>query len=117
MVNVSSKALLEARFTTKDSGERVEFPSGMRRDTDKGKPRYDLIPVMPVRRLAELYARGAEKYDDRNWEKACTAEEVERFRASAERHFMQWKDSDSDEDHAIACVWNIFAALVTEAKL
>jgi hypothetical protein len=38
-----------ADYVTKDSGARVEFDSGMRRDTDEGKPRYDLIPVMPVR--------------------------------------------------------------------
>ena len=105
-------------FHTRDSGARVEFDSGMRRDTDAGKPRYDLIPTMPIRRLAELYARGAVKYGDDNWALANTEQEARRFRASAERHFMQWKAGDVDgEDHAIAVVWNIFAALCTEAKL
>ena len=28
-------------YTTKDSGKRVEFDSGMKRDTQDGKPRYD----------------------------------------------------------------------------
>lgn len=30
-------------FETKDSGKRAEFDSGMVRDTDEGKPRYELI--------------------------------------------------------------------------
>lgn len=30
-------------YVTKDSGERAEFESGMQRDTDEGKPRYELI--------------------------------------------------------------------------
>jgi hypothetical protein len=31
--------------------------------------RYDLIPPGPLKHVAELYGRGAEKYADRNWEK------------------------------------------------
>lgn len=104
-------------YITKDSGERAEFPSGMRRDTADGKPRYDLIPLMPLRRLADLHARGAVKYGDRNWELANTPEEVERFRASAFRHFADWLDGKDDEDHAIATVFNIFASLVIEDKI
>lgn len=106
-----------ADFITKDSGARVAFDSGMVRDTDAGKPRYDLVPVGPHKRLAELYARGAEKYGDRNWQLATSAEELARFRASAERHFMQWKAGEDDEDHPIAVVWNIFAALWLEDTL
>ena len=30
-------------FLTKDSGKRKDFESGMRRDTQENKPRYDLI--------------------------------------------------------------------------
>lgn len=56
-------------FTTKDSGERVEFSTGMQRDTSKSKPRFDLITPKSIpyekqmlTRWAELMARGAEKY-------------------------------------------------------
>lgn len=104
-------------FQTKDSGKRIGFDSGMVRDTDEGKPRYDLIPVLPHKRLAELYARGAVKYGDRNWQNANSQEELARFKASAERHFMQWKAGDTDEDHAIAVVWNIYAAIWLADKL
>lgn len=105
------------QFETLDSGQRKQYDSGMRRDSDAGKPRFDLIPVMPLRRLAELYARGAVKYGDRNWELASSPEELQRFKASALRHAFQWLDGQDDEDHAIAVVFNIFAYLTIEAKI
>lgn len=56
-------------FITKDSGKRTEFASGMVRDIDEGKPRFDLIRPLGVpykaqmlTRFAELMARGAKKY-------------------------------------------------------
>lgn len=104
-------------FETKDSGERVDFESGMRRDIDTGKPRYDLIPPKMLKRLAELYARGAEKYGDRNWQLANSQEELDRFKASAWRHFMQWNTGEVDEDHLIATVWNLFAYETIREKL
>jgi hypothetical protein len=104
-------------FITKDSGSRVDYPSGMRRDIQDDKPRYDLIPLMPLKRLAELYARGAQKYGESNWQLANTPEELQRFKASAWRHFVQYMNGETDEDHGIAAVWNIFAAIVLEEKL
>lgn len=104
-------------YKTLDSGKRVDFKSGMRRDTDEGKPRFDLIPVMPLRRLADLYARGAEKYGDCNWQLADSEEELKRFKASCMRHLYQWHNGDDDEDHAIAVVWNVFAYLTIEEKI
>jgi hypothetical protein len=104
-------------FVTKDSGERVNFPSGMRRDTDTGKPRYDLIPRFMLRRVAELYARGAVKYGDDNWQLANSETELTRFQASAFRHFIQWLDGERDEDHGAAVFFNIAAAEHVRAKL
>lgn len=103
-------------FETKDSGAREEYASGMVRDTVAGKPRYDLIALAPLKRLAELYARGAEKYGDRNWQLANSPEEMQRFRGSAFRHFVQWLNGEVDEDHAIAAVWNIFAVIQLETE-
>ena len=34
-----------------------------------GKLRYDLLPADALERLVGVYTIGAEKYDDRNWEK------------------------------------------------
>lgn len=103
-------------FVTKDSGERAQFDSGMVRDTDKGKPRFDLLVPLGVpyeaqllTRFAALMARGAEKYDARNWEQANSHEELERMKSSAFRHFMQWFMGEQDEDHAAATLFNIMA--------
>lgn len=105
------------KYQTKDSGKRVDFPSGMRRDTTEGKPRYDLIPLEMLTRLAELYARGAEKYGDENWKLADSPEELARFKASAFRHFIQWQADEQDEDHGIAVVWNIYAYETIKSKV
>lgn len=105
-------------FTTRDSGKRVVFPSGMQRDTTEGKPRFDLIPLPMLRRLAELYARGAEKYGDDNWTLANSPEELQRLKASAWRHFVAWAEgADTGEDEAIAAVWNLFAYETIAAKI
>jgi len=99
------------KFITKDSGKRKNFKSGMVRDTEKNKPRYDLIYLPMITRLAELHGRGVSKYGERNWENANTLVELKRFKASAFRHFMQWIQNISDgEDHAAAILFNVNAA-------
>ncbi len=97
-------------FETKDSGERVQFSTGMQRDTQNSKPRYDLIWLPGLKRVAELMARGAAKYSDRNWEKASTQEELDRFKASLLRHVYQYLEGDRTEDHMAAIVFNAFGA-------
>ena len=97
------------QYITKDSGERIEWESGFRRDTNKGKPRYDLIPHECLKELAELYSRGAEKYGSENWKKAETEEEINRFIESAFRHFYQFIAGEDDESHMAATVFNLFA--------
>lgn len=94
-------------FVTKDSGQRQEFSTGMVRDIQTDKPRYDLCYWPMITRWAELMNRGAVKYGARNWEKAATQEEAERFRASALRHLIQWFNGDDEEDHAAAVFFNI----------
>lgn len=101
-------------FVTKDSGEHEEYASGMMRDTQNGKPRFDLMVPEAVpyehqmlTRIAFLLARGAEKYGDRNWEKGMGREEMSRALASAFRHFVQWLCGEDDEDHAAAVFFNI----------
>lgn len=105
------------KFSTKDSGKRVTFATGMNRDVQDTKPRYDLIWTPLLKRWAELMTRGAVKYGERNWEKAKTQEELERFRASAFRHFMQWFDGEDDEDHAAAIMFNIAGVEYTKERI
>jgi hypothetical protein len=109
---------------TKDSGKRQEFESGMRRDTEEGKPTFSLLVPKGVpyeeqilTRFAALLARGAEKYTARNWEQANSEEELERYYSSAFRHFMQWICGEDDEDHAAAVMFNIMCAETLKWKL
>ncbi len=113
-----------ADFETKDSGERAKYDSGMVRDTDKGKARFDLIfpegvpyKEQIITRFAKLMARGAEKYTQRNWEQARGKEEMDRFKSSALRHMMQWFNGELDEDHAVAVFFNIMAYESTKYKM
>jgi hypothetical protein len=101
-------------WTTKDSGAREFYDSGMVRDTEKGKPRFDLLwpegvpySAQYLTRCAELMARGAEKYGDRNWEKGTGDVELRRAVSSALRHLHQWVAGETDEDHAAAVFFNI----------
>lgn len=101
-------------YVTLDSGEREDFKTGARRDTQKGKPRYELIPVRPLTRLAELYARGAEKYGDYNWQKGMP---FSRVIASLLRHVYSYMMGDRSEDHLAAVAWNAFTLMQYEEYL
>jgi hypothetical protein len=96
------------RFITKDSGQREDFPSGMVRDTREGKGRYDLVSPFALRRIAQLYERGAEKYAARNWEKGAP---FCRFLDSANRHLQQYLMGETSEDHLAAVAWNVMAIM------
>jgi Domain of unknown function (DUF5664) len=112
------------RFVVNDSGKREEYASGMVRDVTDGKARFDLL--IPERvpysaqfltRIAEHMAKGAQKYGDRNWEKADSEKELERARESAFRHFMQWYAGERDEDHAAAVFFNLLFTETLQWKL
>lgn len=108
---------LPGGYTTKTSGERVDFEGGGHRDAEAGKPRFDLLRPLNVphsqqllTRWAALMGRGAEHYGDRNWERMNDAKALDRFRSSAARHFEQWLTGERDEDHAVATFFNIQGA-------
>ena len=112
------------KYITKDSGERVEFDSGMSRDASDDKPRFShlLVSGLPyeeqlLTRYAMLRTRGAVKYGERNCELANTQEELDRFKDSAFRHFVQWVAGETDEDHATAVLFNIQMAEMVKYKL
>jgi len=115
----------EKKYTIEDKGDRMEYPSGMKRDTAEGKPRFDLIlpegipyKEQMLTRLAKLLQQGAKKYSDRNWEKANGKEEMDRMKASAFRHFMKWMcDYEDGEDHAAAIMFNVIAYETTKFKI
>lgn len=102
------------KYETRDSGQREQFENGGQRDTEEGKPRFDLVLPKDIpykeqmlTRWAELMARGAKKYDARNWEKFCTEKELDRAKSSLLRHAMQLVTGEEDEDHAAAVMFNV----------
>lgn len=98
----------------KDSGVREQFATGSRRDTRKGKGRFDLIPPCVLRRDARHYENGAVKYGDRNWEKG---QPVSRYLDSAMRHINEYRDGDVSEDHLAAARWNIACIMFNEEMI
>jgi len=94
----------------KDSGVRQDFQTGSKRDTRNGKGRFDLIPTYPLRRLAKHYENGSAKYGDRNWEKG---QPLSRYLDSCMRHLVAVLEGLTDEDHASAVSWNMFAYVAT----
>lgn len=108
----------EPKFQVKDSGERMHFASGMQRDISEGKVRYDLALDGPMfKRYAEHLTKGASKYQPRNWMQAEGQAELDRFRESALRHFIQWYQGEMDEDHAAAVFFNINGAEYVKEKM
>lgn len=102
------------KYVTLDSGRRDRYESGMVRDTQDGKPRFDLLlPLgVPYReqlltRVAALMERGALKYGERNWESKFDEKALARAKSSALRHVVQWFTDEDDEDHAAAAVFNL----------
>lgn len=96
------------KFELKDSGHRRKFDSGAVRDRAKGKGRFDLITPFALTRIATIYEKGAEKYDDRNWEKGMPHSV---FIDSAVRHINQFIMGLEDEDHLAQAAWNLLAIM------
>lgn len=103
---------------------RIRFEGGGMRDSQNGKPRFDLLLPEGVpferqylTRVAKLMAKGAEHYEDRNWEKFNDKEALNRAKSSAFRHFMQWITGEDDEDHAAAIFFNVMAAEYVKERI
>jgi hypothetical protein len=89
---------------------------------DEGKPRYELIPAEALEALAALYADGALKYGDRNWEKGMS---MSRLFGALMRHGWKWmrgETYDSDpktgaiHHHMIQVAWNAFAIYTLDKR-
>lgn len=59
---------------------------------------------------AKQYEDGANKYDERNWEKGIP---LHCYIDSAVRHYLKFLRRDVDEPHDRAFVWNVLGALWT----
>lgn len=68
----------------------------------------DRLPPTAIRRIAQLYERGAVKYDARNWEKGMP---LSVYLDSMTRHAFQVSSGVMDEDHLAAVCFNGLAAI------
>lgn len=98
----------------KDSGERRETGTGAVRDLASKKGRFDLVAPFAIRAMAQQMARGAAKYDARNWEKGMP---LSWFIDSCSRHLEQLKAGFDDEPHADAVIWNIAGFIETRERI
>ena len=81
------------------------MPDGVKYDGEKA--RFDLIPPGPLYDLAEVYTKGAQKYEDRNWEKGI---KWGRIFAAIMRHLWKfWRgehlDNESGQSHLAHAAW------------
>lgn len=99
----------ENHYDINDGGKRISYGEGKAvREPSIGKGRFDLITPFGLRRLAEWYELGAQKYSDRNWEKGIP---FSRYVDSAMRHLNKFVMGMNDEDHLAAAAWNILAII------
>lgn len=101
-------------FVTNDSGQRETHSSGAVRDDATGKGSYELMSPLAMKRLAQLYERGAKKYAARNWEKGM---KISRYVQSGVRHAFDYMEGKRDEDHPAAVMWNFAAIIHTEEMI
>lgn len=104
--------------------EDVPYEGGGVREAKPGSPRFELLFPRGVpyyeqllTRFAVHMAKGAEKYEERNWEKFRDDAALERSKAGALRHLVQWLSDEQDgEDHAAAVMFNLMAAELIKYK-
>jgi hypothetical protein len=81
----------------------------------KGKKpaRFDLLPAGPLWEVAEHYGKGAEKYDERNWERGYAWSLS--FAAMMRHAWAWWRGEDVDPEngghHMAAVVFHALALL------
>jgi hypothetical protein len=86
-------------------------PSGAVRSSTEGKIDYSHLFDGPMAdRYAKHMTEAAKTKGKKNWMKAHTEEDLERFIDGALRHMRQWYRGDTDEDHAAAIIFNIIGA-------
>lgn len=97
--------------------ELNQTPLGSRKND--GKTRYDLVPPRVLKALAEIYGKGAEKYEDHNWLRGMPHATSY---ACLMRHLQKWWagediDPESDKPHSWHILWNAAAIVEMEHRL
>lgn len=110
---------LKEEFLPKDM--KMKTKEVTKQDTgikyDANKLRYDLIPPVATKALAEVLTYGAQKYEPNGWQKV----EKDRYIAAAWRHFEQWRegevlDKESNLPHLAHLLTNVSFLLWFEGR-
>ncbi|WP_018123389.1 dATP/dGTP diphosphohydrolase domain-containing protein [Desulfovibrio oxyclinae] len=85
---------------------------------DNGKPRTDLLPPEALLGMADLYAVGARKYADRNWEKGMF---YTRLIGALLRHTLAYMSgenyaADDKQHHMLSAAWCAFALFTYDCR-
>lgn len=84
------------------SSKKSKLKEGTKHDGEK--PRFDLIPTEAEEALAAVLTFGAQKYEDRNWEKGL---KWSRVYGAARRHLNAfWKGDDIDSESGMPHLWH-----------
>jgi len=101
-------------FNVLDSGARQVFETGAQRDIEDGKTQPGLISPLFLKRLGDHLAAGAQKYNQRNWEKGM---DFDRIWRSTNRHLLQWVLGDRVEDHLAAAAFGLMELIHFEEMI
>ncbi len=71
---------------------------------DRFPARFDLITPVGLRRVAEAYGEGAEKYPLGNWTKGIPESSLLQH---AQAHLAAYMMGDKSEDHIGHAIWNL----------
>ena len=95
----------------KGQGEMEINENGVKRESNNGRGRWELMPFEGLEELAKWYEAGAIKYGDRNWEKGVDVQDCTNRMI---RHAIKAGNGFMDEGpfaHYAAVIWNAIAAI------
>lgn len=112
---MESDAAMDPKLGVKQYDNQVEIRTVSKTGGEKGVKleRFDLVPVRPLEILARRYGVGAQKYDERNWERGY--EWSKSFQALQRHLWAFWRGENDDEGesngHLAAAAFHVFALL------
>lgn len=78
-------------------------------------PPYMLMHWSAIRRLAEVFAEGAEKYGVDNWKRGGPSF-IADLPSHVIEHLIAYSEGDTTEDHLAHAMWNIMAMMYFQEK-
>ena len=109
-----------------DTGERMQAETGYLKEPDGDRKDFtwvfeldgfELVPREMIERMAAHLVKGAKKYEPENWRLATTPSALAQLRRSLSRHVFQWFRGETDEDHAAAVTFNLWAYEINAPSL